>query len=91
MDHERVRRRRDAADRREILARIVAEISVEARRDAERPGVAEADRVPPAPARLSTTTCWPISPLSFSAMMRMTMLVLPPGGNGTISVIGRLG
>jgi hypothetical protein len=45
MHHDRVRRGRDAADRGEILARIVAEIRVEARRDAERPAVAEADRV----------------------------------------------
>jgi hypothetical protein len=46
---------------------------------------------PPAPPRLSTTSglprrspsCWPIT--------RATMSLLPPGGNGTISRIGRLG
>jgi len=47
--------------------------------------------VPPAPPRLSTTIDWPSTSLILSAMIRPTMVVLPPGGNGTISVIGRLG
>jgi hypothetical protein len=40
---------------------------------------------------LSTTIDWPSTSLILSATMRPTMVVLPPGGNGTISVIGRLG
>jgi hypothetical protein len=47
--------------------------------------------VPPAPPRLSTTIDWPSTSLILSATMRPTMVVLPPGGNGTINVIGRLG
>ena len=39
------RHRRDEADRREILARIHAELGVEARVDRQRPGVAEQQRV----------------------------------------------
>jgi len=47
--------------------------------------------VPPAPPRLSTTICWPSDAVSWSATLRAITVVLPPGGNGTISVIGRLG
>ena len=47
--------------------------------------------VPPAPARLSMTICWPSASPSLSLTERMTMVVLPPGGNGMISVIGRSG
>src|ERR1700680_5131586 len=46
---------------------------------------------PPAPPRLSTTIGRPSASLSLSAMIRAMMVVLPPGGNGTTSVIGRLG
>src|SRR5713226_6697356 len=46
---------------------------------------------PPAPPRLSTTICWPSASPSLSAMMRAMMVALPPGGNGTTSVIGRFG
>jgi hypothetical protein len=46
--------------------------------------------LPPA-ARFSTTTCWPSDALSLSATARAMMSLLPPGGSGTMSVIGRLG
>ncbi len=36
--------------------------------------------VPPAPARLSTTTAWPRSTRSFSAIMRATTSFTPPAG-----------
>ena len=47
--------------------------------------------VPPAPPRFSITTGCPNSLLSPSATTRPTMSVEPPGGNGTISVIGLVG
>jgi hypothetical protein len=40
---------------------------------------------------LSTTICWPSPSLILSAMIRAMMVALPPGGNGTTSVMGRLG
>src|SRR5262245_39146768 len=49
------------------------------------------DRARRAGRRLSTTICWPSASASLSAMMRAMMVALPPGGNGTTSVIGRLG
>src|SRR5262245_21008902 len=53
--------------------------------------MASAPILPLAPARLSTTTCWPSRPESLCAMMRATMSVLLPAGNGTIRRIGRSG
>src|SRR6187549_2361645 len=47
--------------------------------------------VPPAPPRLSITTCWPRISESFAASGRATVSVPPPGGNGTIILIGLLG
>ena len=43
---------------------------------------------PPPPALFSTSTCWPKAPPSFSATMRATMSVVPPGANGTTSRTG---
>src|SRR6185503_14085311 len=40
--------------------------------------------MPPAPARFSTTTTWPIAFPSCGEMMRAVMSATPPGGNGTI-------
>ena len=45
IDHQRVRSVADQADRRKILARIVADILVERRPDRERAGIAEQQRV----------------------------------------------
>jgi len=47
--------------------------------------------VPPAPPRLSMTICWPSVSLILSATLRAIVLALPPGANGTTSVIGRAG
>jgi hypothetical protein len=47
--------------------------------------------VPPAPPRLSITICWPSVSLILSATLRAAVLALPPGANGTTSVIGRVG
>src|SRR5712664_2469759 len=47
--------------------------------------------VPPAPPRLSTTTCWPSDLLILSATMRPSASLPPPGGNGMTSVTGRVG
>ena len=47
--------------------------------------------VPPAPPRLSITICWPSVSLILSATLRAIVLALPPGANGTTSVIGRVG
>ena len=47
--------------------------------------------LPPAPPRLSTITCWPSAVESLSATMRAIESTPPPGGYGTISVIGWLG
>src|SRR4029077_1994211 len=46
---------------------------------------------PPAPPTFSTITGWPSAAPILSAMMRAATSVEPPGGNGTISVIGRDG
>src|SRR5215510_9713346 len=43
---------------------------------------------PPAPLRLSTTTCLPRRPVSCVATMRPTVSLMAPGGNGTISRTG---
>src|SRR5450432_3797618 len=40
--------------------------------------------LPPAPARLSTTTCWPHASDNFAATTRAITSVGPPGANGTI-------
>ena len=47
--------------------------------------------VPPAPPRLSMTTCWPSISLILSATLRAAVLALPPGANGTTRVIVREG
>src|SRR5712691_9007506 len=41
--HQGVRRRSDPADRREVLARIVADIAIEARPDRQRAGISQQD------------------------------------------------
>src|SRR5262245_21971586 len=47
--------------------------------------------MPDAPARLSTTTCWPIDFVTPGAMIRAFTSTVPPGGNGEISRIARSG
>jgi hypothetical protein len=47
--------------------------------------------LPDAPVRLSITTCWPSASPSFGATMRATKSEAPPGANGTIILIGRVG
>ncbi len=47
--------------------------------------------VPLAPVRFSTTTCWPMRGVSFSANTRASASVSPPGGNDTMIVTGLLG
>src|SRR3990172_10502140 len=44
--------------------------------------------MPPAPERLSTTTCCPSPSPSFGATERAITSVPPPGGNGTMKRIG---
>src|SRR6478735_4768762 len=44
--------------------------------------------VPPAPPTFSTITGWPSDAFMCSATMRATMSVMPPAGNGTMSVTG---
>ena len=44
-----------------------------------------------APARFSTTTGWPICSASRCASVLPMMSALPPGGNGTTSLIGFAG
>src|SRR5262245_29445468 len=46
---------------------------------------------PPAPARFSTTTCWPSTSVSLVATMRLVMSTPPPGGNGLMMRSGRFG
>src|SRR5919204_699007 len=46
---------------------------------------------PPAPARFSTTTCWPICSPRVLATMRAVVSVPPPGSKPTTIVIGLLG
>ena len=48
-------------------------------------------RLPPAPARLSTTTGWPSLSLSRCAISLATASVLPPAGKGTTRVMVLLG
>jgi hypothetical protein len=43
---------------------------------------------PPAPGRLSTTTCWPHAAVSFSPISRAITSEPSPGGLGTITRIG---
>jgi hypothetical protein len=50
-----------------------------------------APSVPPAPATFSTMTCWPSSFDIDCAVTRAIVSVGPPAGNGTITVIGRVG
>ena len=45
IDHQRIRRVADQADRREILARVVADILVERGADRQRAGIAQHQRV----------------------------------------------
>src|SRR4051794_320676 len=47
--------------------------------------------VPPAPARFSTTTCWPSASPSAGATVRAVMSTLPLGGHGTTTRTGREG
>src|SRR5919201_313082 len=47
--------------------------------------------LPPAPARFSTTTCWPSNSPSAGATMRPTVSVPPPGSKPTTVVIGFAG
>src|SRR5262245_21597320 len=46
---------------------------------------------PPAPPRVSTTTCWPSSAESPLASERPNRSAAPPAANGTISLSGRFG
>jgi hypothetical protein len=46
---------------------------------------------PAAPARLSTTTCLPSRVPSWVAIMRPTVSLMAPGGNGMISRTGLVG
>jgi hypothetical protein len=50
-----------------------------------------APSAPPAPARLSTTTCWPRLLESFCARRRPSWSGAPPAESATISLIGRFG
>jgi hypothetical protein len=50
-----------------------------------------APMMPPPPALFSTTTVWPSTAPSFSASVRATMSVVPPGAKGTTSRTGLLG
>ena len=105
MRDQRDRHRGDQPDRREILARIVARIGIEARIDRDRAGVAEQQRVAVglglgdragaeiaagAGAVIDHDGCLS-APESFSATMRASASTPPPGGNGTTSVIVREG
>src|SRR6266513_6507024 len=47
--------------------------------------------LPPAPARFSTTTCWPMFSLIVLATIRATVSVPPPGSKPTTIVTGLLG
>src|SRR2546427_3305317 len=47
--------------------------------------------VPPALPTFSITTVWPSAGRILSPMMRAAVSVDPPGGNGTMSVTGRVG
>ena len=53
--------------------------------------VSVAPITPPPPALFSTTTGWPRALLNGSAITRAMMSVVPPGANGTCSLIGLLG
>src|SRR5262245_61897094 len=46
---------------------------------------------PPAPGRLSTMNCCPVSSLSLAARIRATASLAPPGACGTIIVTGLVG
>ena len=50
-----------------------------------------APMLPLAPARFSTTNCWPSRVVNFCASRRLTTSVAEPAGNGTISRTGRSG
>src|SRR5947207_3733062 len=47
--------------------------------------------LPPAPPRVSITTCWPHTSESRSPMTRAMMSVAPPAANGTITRTKRFG
>ena len=63
------------------------------RRRADEPTSRRADEptMLPALGRWSTTTVWPSVPLIACAPVRAVISAMPPGANGTISVIGRSG
>ena len=50
-----------------------------------------APMMPPAPPLFSMTTCWPSASESFGWMVRAMKSRFPPGGKGTMNLIGRLG
>ena len=105
MHHQRVRRSGDPPDRGEVLARVVADVGIEVRPDRQGAGVAEPDGVtvgigfrerPGADGAAGASAVVDHDLLAerlteLVADERMTMVVLPPGGNGMISVIGRSG
>ena len=45
----------------------------------------------PAPGRLSTRPCWPNESWNICATKRAAMSLPPPGANGTMMRIGRVG
>jgi hypothetical protein len=47
--------------------------------------------IPPAPARLSITTCWPITSVNLLPTMRLKVSTELPGALGTSMRIGRFG
>ena len=47
--------------------------------------------IPPAPGWFWTMTCWPSSPVSFSATIRRLVSAIPPGPNGTTTATGCVG
>src|SRR3989442_4381466 len=50
-----------------------------------------APMLPPAPARFSTTNCWPKALESSGAIARARMSVVPPGAKGTTILTGLVG
>ncbi len=105
MHDQEIWRRGDHADRIEILAGIVAEIGMERRRGAERAagghqqGVTVGRRLGDRARRHRAAGAAAIvdhdllakASLILSATLRAAVLELPPGGNGTTSVIVRSG
>src|SRR5262245_19377156 len=105
MYDEDIRRKADHPNRREILVRVIAGIGIHRWRDRHRRRVTQQDRVPVGCGLRDETgsdraigaafvlhhDCWPSIAESLSPTMRAMTVVLPPGGNGTTRVIGRLG